>query len=49
MRRKTDDCWGKNTEEQVVNEKLLDLGEVPKGQTIPYDSGLKKIKESSQA
>ena len=41
LRRKTDNCWGRDTEEKVVDEKPPDPGGVLGGKPTPYDWGLK--------
>ena len=42
LRRKIDDCWGRDTEKKVVDEKLPNTKRVPGEKPMLYDWGLKK-------
>ena len=47
LKKKIDDCWGRNTEGKFINKKLPDLEEIPGGKPTLYNWGLKS--QDSQA
>ena len=47
LRRKIDDCWGRNTKKKIVNKKPPNPGEVLREKPLSYDWGLKKMREWS--